>query len=72
MPRLKPISRNAFVSSLRQLGFSGPYPGGNHEFMVKGTRRLILPNPHGGDIDIGLLARLLKQAGITREQWEAL
>jgi len=71
MPQLSPISRSDFISSLRRLGFSGPYPGGNHEFMVKGTRRLILPNPHSSDIDIGLLSRLLKQAGITREQWEA-
>ena len=71
MPRLGPISRVDFIASLRRLGFSGPYRGGKHEFMVKGTRRLILPSSHSADIDTGLLARLLNQAGISREQWEA-
>lgn len=72
MPRLGPIGRSDLIASLRRLGFSGPYPGGSHEFVVKGNRRLILPNPHTGDIHVGLLARLLRQAGISRDQWEAL
>lgn len=32
---------------------------------------LVLPNPHDGDIGVGLLARLLRQAEITREEWLA-
>ncbi len=70
MARLAPVSRREFVDRLRRLGFDGPYAGGRHQFMMKGERRLILPNPHRGDIGSELLSRLLKQAGITREAWE--
>jgi predicted RNA binding protein YcfA (HicA-like mRNA interferase family) len=38
--------------------------------MVKGAQRLTLPNPHQSDIGPSLLARLLKQAGITQDEWE--
>jgi predicted RNA binding protein YcfA (HicA-like mRNA interferase family) len=71
MPRLTPISRRELVRRLQALGFSGPYVGGRHEFMLKGELRLILPNPHRGEIGVDLLSRLLRQAGITREAWEA-
>lgn len=53
------------------LGFDGPFSGGRHEFLVRRNRRLILPNPHRGDISVDLLTRILKQAGVSREEWEA-
>jgi predicted RNA binding protein YcfA (HicA-like mRNA interferase family) len=71
VPRLNPVSRREFVQRLRRLGFEGPYSGGRHEFMLRGDRRLILPNPHRGDISRDLLVRLLCQAGITREEWQS-
>jgi hypothetical protein len=40
--------------------------------MVRGTRRVPIPNPHAGDNDPSLLAELLRQAGISRDEWEAL
>ena len=40
--------------------------------MNKGDVTLTVPNPHRGDIGRELLARILRQAGITREQWEQL
>ena len=55
---------------LRQLGFDGPFAGGKHAFLIRGTKRLILPNPHQGDIGIGLLKRILKQAGISEDEWD--
>jgi predicted RNA binding protein YcfA (HicA-like mRNA interferase family) len=48
------------------LGFSGPYSGGKHEFMTKGNLALTVPNPHSGDISVGLLKIILRQAGISR------
>jgi hypothetical protein len=41
-----------------------------HEFMVKGNLVLTIPNPHKGDIGPDLMATVLRQAGITRQQWE--
>jgi predicted RNA binding protein YcfA (HicA-like mRNA interferase family) len=68
--RLAPVSRSELIRRLRLLGFEGPFIGGRHEFMLRGTHRLILPNPHRGDIGVDLLTRLLRQAGVTREEWE--
>jgi hypothetical protein len=34
--------------------------------------RLRIPNPDAEDIGRGLLVRILRQAGIEREEWEAL
>ena len=71
MPSIAPIKRKDFIYYLRQLGFDGPYSGGKHEYMVKGQTRLTLPNPHR-DIDPQLLLRILKQSGITWQEWEEL
>jgi hypothetical protein len=40
--------------------------------MVRGDLALVIPNPHKGDISRDLLRRLLRQAGVSREDWEAL
>ena len=72
MPAFGPISRRDLVRALRQAGFDGPKQGGKHEFMVLGTLRLVLPNPHVGEIGKDLLARILRQAGLTRADWEPL
>lgn len=72
MPPFGPVSRRMLIRSLRQLGFTGPYAGGAHEYMERGTTKLPLPNPHTGDISRGLLARILREAGISREAWERL
>ena len=37
--------------------------------MVKGTRRLFIPNPHQGDIGASLLAKILKQADLDPSEW---
>ncbi|MBM4430555.1 MAG: type II toxin-antitoxin system HicA family toxin [Chloroflexi bacterium] len=71
MRRLTPISRRELIQRLRRLGFEGPYTGGRHEFMLRGDRRLILSNPHRQEISIDLLARLLRQCGITPEEWQS-
>jgi hypothetical protein len=55
---------------LKRLGFEGPFSGGKHQFLVRGSVRLILPNPHASEIGPPLLARILQQAGVTREDWE--
>jgi predicted RNA binding protein YcfA (HicA-like mRNA interferase family) len=72
MPRLGPIRRRDLMRYLKQLGFEGPYSGGKHHFTVKEDITVRLPNPHQGDIGQEFLARILRQARIDREQWEAL
>jgi len=40
--------------------------------MVKGELKLALPNPHQSDIGRDFLARIWRQAGIDRDEWERL
>jgi predicted RNA binding protein YcfA (HicA-like mRNA interferase family) len=70
MPRFGPTRRRDLVRRLKELGFSGPYSGGKHQFMQRGDTTLLLPNPHESDISVELLARILRQAGISRGDWE--
>ena len=70
MPAWRPVSRRELIAALRRLGFQGPYSGGKHEFMVRGQRVLAIPNPHRGAIGLGLLAVILRQAGLSRKEWE--
>jgi len=72
MPHFGPIKRRELIYFLRQFGFEGPYAGRRHCFMSKGDKTLRIPNPHQADIGKELLARILHQAGIDRNQWENL
>ncbi len=72
MPSFGPIARKDLIRALRRAGFDGPYSGGKHPFMLKGDLTLTVPNPHHGDIGRELLTRILRQAGISREEWETL
>ncbi|MBD2447232.1 type II toxin-antitoxin system HicA family toxin [Nostoc sp. FACHB-152] len=72
MPPFGPINRRDLIRCLRDLGFDGPYSGGKHQYMVRDELKLTIPNPHSGDISQSLLNRILRQANITREEWESL
>lgn len=69
MPKLTPVFRRKFIQRLHELGFGGPYAGGKHAQMRRGSLTLIIPNGHEGDIGPGFLSRLLRQAGVSREEW---
>jgi predicted RNA binding protein YcfA (HicA-like mRNA interferase family) len=72
MPPFRAISRRELIRALRRLGFTGPVSGGRHQYMRRRSLTVIVPNPHRGDIGIPLLARVLRQAGVTREEWESV
>jgi predicted RNA binding protein YcfA (HicA-like mRNA interferase family) len=72
MPAIGPIKRKDLIACLRALGFGPPVSGGDHQYMTGRGRRLRIPNPHTADIGRGLLVRILRQAGVEREEWEAL
>jgi hypothetical protein len=72
MPAFGPIGRADLIRALRRAGYTGPFPGGRHSFMVRGHHRLIIPNPHRGTIGVQLLGDLLRKAGLSRQDWEAL
>lgn len=70
--RLVPCLRSEFIRKLRRLGYAGPFPGGKHAYMTKPqSQPIVVPNPHYGDIGVGLLAKILRDAGIKREDYIA-
>jgi len=69
MTRLKPVSWREFIQRMRELGFEGPYAGGRHPQMRRGDITVIVPNPHEGEIGVGLLQHILRQAGVSRQEW---
>lgn len=68
-PNLRLCSWAKLVQRLQELGFEGPYAGRKHPQMSRGDLTVIIPNPHHGDIGVGLLQRILRQAGISRSEW---
>jgi predicted RNA binding protein YcfA (HicA-like mRNA interferase family) len=58
------------VQKFRHFGFSGPYSGGRHLFMVNGGLKVRIPNPHRGDISKHLVSEILRQANISSSDWE--
>jgi len=72
MPAFGPITRTKLVRFLHQLGFQGPYKGSKHQFMVKGQLRLRIPNPHRRNIGKNLLAAILRQADVSKNEWEKI
>lgn len=67
---MKPLSRHELIRRLRSFGFEGPFSGGRHSFMKHGQFKLRIPNPHAGDISVPLLKEILKQAGISEDEWD--
>ncbi len=65
------LSRREMIRRFQALGFSGPHSGKRHQFMKRGTFKIRIPNPHQSDtIDVGLVVRILRQAGISNEEWD--
>ncbi|MEW5866318.1 MAG: type II toxin-antitoxin system HicA family toxin [Bacillota bacterium] len=67
-----PVSRPELIRRLRNLGYAGPFHiGGRHPaIMIRDRKKLHIPNEHQSDIGVELLRRILKQAGISDEEWE--
>lgn len=70
MSRLTPLSWQELIRGLKRFGFEGPLSGGKHFYMIRGLVRLTIPNPHKSVISVDLLTRILKQANISREEWQ--
>jgi len=65
------ISRIEFVKRLRILGFDGPFAGGKHQYMSKGSLKVRIPNPHGSnEIHNSLVKEILRQADIAQDEWD--
>jgi predicted RNA binding protein YcfA (HicA-like mRNA interferase family) len=74
MPKLRPENPQNMVRKLRKLGFDGPYGGGKHVFMRHPQMglKISVPIHKGRDIPGGTLRAILRQLGISVEEWSKL
>lgn len=70
MCKLTPVPYRVLIKKLKNLGLEGPHFGSKHPYMITGETVIILPNPHqAGDVDVRLIKTILRDAGISREEW---
>jgi len=69
MPRLSPLPRRVLIKKLRKLGFSGPYPAARHEYMERGEEKIFIPNPHGKDIGLPIIKKIIQQLKILDQEF---
>ncbi|MGZ8920369.1 MAG: type II toxin-antitoxin system HicA family toxin [Limisphaerales bacterium] len=56
---------------LQKFGWGPPEGGGKHPVIRKTDgSKLVIPNPHKGDVDWSLTKRILAQAGISPHDWD--
>jgi predicted RNA binding protein YcfA (HicA-like mRNA interferase family) len=66
-----PINRKELIRRLRKLGFTELKSGGKHPILFKGKLRIAIPNPHhSNEVDESLLSRILRQAGVSRKDFD--
>jgi len=66
------ISRKELIRKFKALGYDGPFSGGRHQFMIKGKKKIRIPNPHLSDIRVSLLKEILRQAEISSQDWDSV
>ena len=75
MGRLRQVKPRELVNALKQIGFEehDQQPKGSHLVLVNEERNLQTLVPiHKGDVGRGLLKKILKQAGLTEEEFKNL
>jgi hypothetical protein len=75
--RLTVPDHKGLVRGFTELGFKGSFSNGSgrwgHQFMQKGEVKVFIPNEHGqgrGMRDVALFLKLLRIAGISRQEWQ--
>ena len=69
MPKLPRISGNEAIRALERLGFIRIRQSGSHVFLRRGQDSCVVP-AHS-ELKVGTLAGLLRQAGVTPEEFTA-
>jgi predicted RNA binding protein YcfA (HicA-like mRNA interferase family) len=76
LSRWTPCKRREFIQKLQQLGFSGPFSGSKHQFMIYQEYRLTIPS--NDEYSVPQLRMMIREAEeiierqITLEEWNSL
>jgi predicted RNA binding protein YcfA (HicA-like mRNA interferase family) len=70
MPKLSPLKTRDLIQKLHALGFEGPFPGGRHSRMASLKTGQIIPIPiHSKEVSVGLVRAIIREIGISTEEW---
>jgi len=69
MSNLSPLPRRILIKKLRKLDFSGPHSAARHEYMKRGSEKIFIPNPHGKDIGIPIIKKIIQQLKIPNQEF---
>ena len=73
MPKLIPVSAKDLISLLQKLGFRRIHQKGSHVRMEHPDgRKTTIPVHSGEKIGVGLLRKILRDANISRKEYENL
>ena len=74
MSKLSPLKPRQVIRKLRRLDFAGPVAGGRHVRMIHRDTGQIIPIPmhKGKDVGVGLIRAIIREIGITPEEWNRL
>jgi predicted RNA binding protein YcfA (HicA-like mRNA interferase family) len=67
MPKLPVISGVEAIKALERLGFSEVRQRGSHIVLRKGSSGCVVPNHH--ELKVGTLSGILKQAGVSPDEF---
>ena len=68
----KPVNRRELIRKLKRAGFSGPFSGTKHQFMLNGKLKIFIPNPHGKGIGLKIIKRIIVDINISNKEFEEL
>ncbi|MCD6089439.1 type II toxin-antitoxin system HicA family toxin [Candidatus Bathyarchaeota archaeon] len=70
MPKIRPLSSQRLIKILEKIGFKIIRQKGSHVIMIndRGTR-IVIPVHPGKDVKPGLIRAIIKEAGLSREEF---
>jgi len=73
LPKISPISADKLIKVLEREGFTVVRQKGSHIIMINAKKnRIVIPMHPGKEVKPGLTRAILKEAGITREEFQKL
>jgi predicted RNA binding protein YcfA (HicA-like mRNA interferase family) len=68
----EPLSRRELIRKLKRAGFSGPFSGGRHNYLLRDRLKIFIPNPHGADIGSNIIRRIIIDADTSEDELDGL
>ena len=70
MPKIPPVDSNQLIKILGHQGFSVIRQKGSHVILINNAKtRIVIPIHPGKDLKPGLVRAILREAGISREEF---